>query len=297
MSLDGIITAMATPIGENETVSVEGVNALVERLITNGIKGLFILGTNGEFFSLSDDEKVEYAKIVVEKAAGRVPVYVGTGGISTKAVINLTKKMESIGISAVSIITPFLLSFSQDELYHHYEEISKNTKLPIILYNIPQNTNNNLEPETVSKLAKFPNIIGIKDSGGDLKQLESYIELTKDDDFSVLVGSDSKILAALQLGATGAVAATSNVLTKTDVGIYDNFLSGNIEEAKRLQESIDEYRRILKFSTVTSVLKYTLKQIGIPVGTTFSPVCLNLSESEKSDIQNVLESYQTYEKF
>ncbi len=297
MSLDGIITAMATPIGENETVSVEGVNALVERLITNGIKGLFILGTNGEFFSLSDDEKVEYAKIVVEKAAGRVPVYVGTGGISTKAVINLTKKMESIGISAVSIITPFLLSFSQDELYHHYEEISKNTKLPIILYNIPQNTNNNLEPETVSKLAKFPNIIGIKDSGGDLKQLESYIELTKDDDFSVLVGSDSKILAALQLGATGAVAATSNVLTKTDVGIYDNFLSGNIEEAKRLQESIDEYRRILKFSTVPSVLKYTLKQIGIPVGTTFSPVCLNLSESEKSDIQNVLESYQTYEKF
>lgn len=288
---------MATPIGENETVSVEGVNALVERLITNGIKGLFILGTNGEFFSLSDDEKVEYAKIVVEKAAGRVPVYVGTGGISTKAVINLTKKMESIGISAVSIITPFLLSFSQDELYHHYEEISKNTKLPIILYNIPQNTNNNLEPETVSKLAKFPNIIGIKDSGGDLKQLESYIELTKDDDFSVLVGSDSKILAALQLGATGAVAATSNVLTKTDVGIYDNFLSGNIEEAKRLQESIDEYRRILKFSTVPSVLKYTLKQIGIPVGTTFSPVCLNLSESEKSDIQNVLESYQTYEKF
>ena len=277
MSLDGIITAMATPIGENETVSVEGVNALVERLITNGIKGLFILGTNGEFFSLSDDEKVEYAKIVVEKAAGRVPVYVGTGGISTKAVINLTKKMESIGISAVSIITPFLLSFSQDELYHHYEEISKNTKLPIILYNIPQNTNNNLEPETVSKLAKFPNIIGIKDSGGDLKQLESYIELTKDDDFSVLVGSDSKILAALQLGATGAVAATSNVLTKTDVGIYDNFLSGNIEEAKRLQESIDEYRRILKFSTVPSVLKYTLKQIGIPVGTTFSPVCLNLS--------------------
>ena len=165
------------------------------------------------------------------------------------------------------------------------------------MYNIPQNTNNNLEPETVSKLAKFPNIIGIKDSGGDLKQLESYIELTKDDDFSVLVGSDSKILAALQLGATGAVAATSNVLTKTDVGIYDNFLSGNIEEAKRLQESIDEYRRILKFSTVPSVLKYTLKQIGIPVGTTFSPVCLNLSESEKSDIQNVLESYQTYEKF
>lgn len=161
--------------------------------------------------------------MVVEVVAGRVPVYVGTGAIGTKKVITLSQRMEEVGVSAISIITPYLLSFSQDELYAHYKLISDTVSLPIILYNIPQNTGNNLEPETVGRLAKHPNIIGIKDSSGNLEQLAKYIDLTRQEDFSVLIGSDSRILAALQLGADGAVAATSNVLTKTDVGIYEHF--------------------------------------------------------------------------
>lgn len=297
MRITGIITAMATPLNDDGSLSRDGVVSLVNRLIKNGVSGLFILGTNGEFFGLSDDEKVAYAKMVVEVVAGRVPVYVGTGAIGTKKVITLSQRMEEVGVSAISIITPYLLSFSQDELYAHYKLISDTVSLPIILYNIPQNTGNNLEPETVGRLAKHPNIIGIKDSSGNLEQLAKYIDLTRQEDFSVLIGSDSRILAALQLGADGAVAATSNVLTKTDVGIYEHFLNHQLKEAEKLQESINAYRKVLKYSTIPSVLKYTLNQIGIPVGDSLSPVKLTLTVDEKKEINKVLKSYQEYENF
>lgn len=288
---------MVTPLNDDGSLSRDGVVSLVNRLIKNGVSGLFILGTNGEFFGLSDDEKVAYAKMVVEVVAGRVPVYVGTGAIGTKKVITLSQRMEEVGVSAISIITPYLLSFSQDELYAHYKLISDTVSLPIILYNIPQNTGNNLEPETVGRLAKHPNIIGIKDSSGNLEQLAKYIDLTRQEDFSVLIGSDSRILAALQLGADGAVAATSNVLTKTDVGIYEHFLNHQLKEAEKLQESINAYRKVLKYSTIPSVLKYTLNQIGIPVGDSLSPVKLTLTVDEKKEINKVLKSYQEYENF
>ena len=297
MRIAGIITAMVTPLNDDGSLSRDGVVSLVNRLIKNGVSGLFILGTNGEFFGLSDDEKVAYAKMVVEVVAGRVPVYVGTGAIGTKKVITLSQRMEEVGVSAISIITPYLLSFSQDELYAHYKLISDTVSLPIILYNIPQNTGNNLEPETVGRLAKHPNIIGIKDSSGNLEQLAKYIDLTRQEDFSVLIGSDSRILAALQLGADGAVAATSNVLTKTDVGIYEHFLNHQLKEAEKLQESINAYRKVLKYSTIPSVLKYTLNQIGIPVGDSLSPVKLTLTVDEKKEINKVLKSYQEYENF
>ena len=297
MRITGIITAMATPLNDDGSLSRDGVMSLVNRLIKNGVSGLFILGTNGEFFGLSDDEKVAYAKMVVEVVAGRVPVYVGTGAIGTKKVITLSQRMEEVGVSAISIITPYLLSFSQDELYAHYKLISDTVSLPIIIYNITQNTGNNLEPETVGRLAKHPNIIGIKDSSGNLEQLAKYIDLTRQEDFSVLIGSDSRILAALQLGADGAVAATSNVLIKTDVGIYEHFLNHQLKEAEKLQESINAYRKILKYSTIPSVLKYTLNQIGIPVGDSLSPVKLILTADEKKEINKVLKSYQEYENF
>lgn len=297
MKLEGIITAMATPIDSNECVSEEGVESLVEHLISGGVSGLFILGTNGEFYSMTDDAKVEYVELVVRIVDGRVPVYAGTGDIGTNKVIELTKRMKNVGVSAVSIITPFMISLSQEEIYQHYVQISEQVELPIILYNIPSNTKLNIEPVTVGRLAKISNIIGIKDSSGDLDNLKGYLDQTKNEEFSVLVGSDSKILEALKLGASGAVAATSNVLTKTDVGIYNEFFVGNLDKAQELQESLEEYRRILKFGTVPSVLKYTLREIGIPVGYPLAPVRELLSLNQKQEINNVLDCYRKIEGF
>lgn len=297
MELKGIITAMATPLDANYRVDQQGVKQLVDKLIEGGVNGIFILGTNGEFYSMSADEKVRYAKAAVSAADGRVPVYVGTGAINTDDVIALTKEMEQTGVEAVSVITPFLLKLTQDELFYHYDKIAANTSLPIILYNIPKSTGNNIDPKTVARLAKIKNIIGIKDSSGNIENLKAYIDLTHDDNFDVLVGSDSLILKALGMGAKGAVAATSNVLTRTDVGIYHNYLEGNLGRAQELQDSINEYRRVLKLATLPAVLKYTLNATGQHVGNPFPPVLPLDNEQDKLEIDKVLVQYQAIEGF
>ncbi|MBS7576505.1 4-hydroxy-tetrahydrodipicolinate synthase [Enterococcus sp. MMGLQ5-2] len=288
---------MVTPIDENGKIDKESTKRLVNKLINAGVSGLFILGTNGEFYALTDDEKTEFTKIVVSQVAKRVPVFAGTGGIATEEVCRLNHQMAEIGVDAVSIITPYLIHLSHAELVAHYEEIADSAELPIILYNIPQNTGCSLSADQVAQLAKHPKIIGIKDSSGDIENIKSYVKVTQALDFTVLVGSDSLILDALLVGAKGAVAATSNVLTKTDTNIYNLYLENRLDEARAYQESINEFRRILKFATVPSILKYTLKLINYPVGDARHPVLPLEDKTELQEIANVIESYRKVEQF
>lgn len=295
MKIKGIVTAMVTPLDSNG-VNEKVTRKLVNRLIDSGIDGLFILGTNGEFYALTEQEKLDLAKIVVDETKGRVPVFAGAGGISTEGVIKLANQFALIGVDAVSVITPYLMKINDDELINHYEMIATQSELPVILYSIPQNTGIHLNEYVYTTLLKHKNIIGIKDSGGNLETLKMYIERNQRDDFSILVGSDSLILDALLLGADGAVAATSNVLTRTDRLIYTLFLENKLEEAREYQLSINEFRRILKFGTVPSVLKESLKLIGDEVGLAKRPVLPVSSESNK-EIKDVLKKYQKIEKF
>lgn len=215
MKIKGIVTAMVTPLLENG-IDEKATRKLVNKLINSGIHGLFILGTNGEFYALSEEEKLALVRIVVDETAGRVPVFAGSGGVSTDAVIKLTNKFTELGVDAVSIITPYLIKVSDQELIQHYQTIAANTDLPIILYNIPANTKISISESVFKELVKVPQIIGIKDSSGEIENIQMYLDVNDREDFSVLVGSDSLILSALKKGADGAVAATSNILTKTD---------------------------------------------------------------------------------
>lgn len=293
MKIKGIITAMVTPLTD-DGINEAATRKLVNKLIEDGVHGLFVLGTNGEFYALSEAEKLELVRIVVDQAAGRVPVFAGSGGISTEEVIKLTNQFAELGVDAVSVITPYLIKVSDEELIHHYQTIARNTELPIILYNIPANTKISISESVFKELIKLPQIIGIKDSSGQLENIQLYLELNQREDFSVLVGSDLLILPALQKGVDGAVAATSNVLTKTDLGIYHAFIEDKSEEAQVLQESINDFRRILKLATVPSVLKYSLELIGIPVGAPKSPVC-RISSTFDSEIRNTLARYREIE--
>lgn len=296
MKINGIITAMVTPLDDNGSINEKGTRKLVETLINQGIHGLFILGTNGEFFVLSEEEKLNLAKIVVDQVKKRVPIFAGAGGISTESVIDLSRKLEKIGIDAVSIITPYLLKFTDEELIRHYEMIAANTTLPIILYNIPANTKNNISEYVFSKLIKNPSIIGIKDSSGDIDNFKSYLKYKGRDDFSFLMGSDSKIVEALLLGADGAVASTSNVLSKTDVGMYNCVREGKISEAESLQESIDDFREICKVGTIPSGLKVCLRLIGQEVGKTKSPI-MDVEEEYREQFIEVLKKYESFEGY
>lgn len=290
MDIKGIITAMVTSFDENQKINPVATKQLVNKLIDAGVDGIFILGTNGEFHLLSEDEKVYFAKLVIDEVDNRLPVYVGTGGNSTAEVIELSKKMEALGADALSVITPYFLVPSQKEVINHYKAIANAVNIPIILYNIPKNTGINLDIETVAELSRVSNIAGIKDSSGKIENIQGYVEATKNNDFSVLSGSDSLILKALKLGAKGAIAATSNLITEIDISIYRNFLKGDMEGAEKAQKDIDVFRETLKLGTVPSVLKKSLELSGIPVG----PARLPVTEPDDEVVEKIREMLRYY---
>ncbi|KAF1305137.1 4-hydroxy-tetrahydrodipicolinate synthase [Candidatus Enterococcus willemsii] len=296
MTLEGIITAMVTPFDKEGSICEASTKKLINHLIDSGVNGLFILGTNGEFFSLNDEEKVKFAKLVVEEVRGRIPVYAGAGGISTQGTIDLVNELEKVKVDAVSIITPYLISLTDEEIYRHYEQILKHTNCPIILYNIPQNTHINLSENVVNKLAKFIKVIGIKDSSGNLENLSTYLKIAEKHEFSVLIGSDSLILEALKRGASGAVAATSNLLPRTDIAIYQSFKENKFELAQQYQDSINDYRAINKIGSVPAMLKKALNFTGINVGSPRLPV-LPISSKYDDELRIILEKYKKIEKF
>ncbi len=291
MKYKGIICAMITPLDENQDINPKATRELIDYLINNGIYGLFILGTNGECHVLTDDEKVEFAKIVIEHTNNRVPVFVGTGGNSTREVISLSKKMEVIGANALSVITPYFVPPTQQELIAHYKAVASAVNLPILMYNMPGKTGINIEPESVRELAKVKNIVGIKDSGGKLENMKAYLEVTKGEDFGVFSGSDSLILDILNAGGQGAVAATANFLAEIDVAIYNNFIKGDLQAAQKAQNSIEELRRILKLGTIPSVIKQTVVLNGIDVGPARLPATQPTGEKFE-EIKRVVEAYK-----
>jgi 4-hydroxy-tetrahydrodipicolinate synthase len=290
MKIEGIVCAMVTPMDAAQDINLEATRKLVDRLIENGIGGIFILGTNGEFHVLTNEEKLNFAREVVKMVKHRVPVFAGTGGNSTREVIELSRKMEKTGVDALAVITPFLVPISQHELAEHYKKVAASVTLPIFLYNIPKNTGINISPEVAAELADVENICGIKDSSGDINNIEGYIKAGQGKDFVVLSGSDSLILKALKLGAVGAVASTSNLLTKTDVAIFREFKAGNLAEAQKNQDAIEKLRKVSKLATIPSVIKRAVTLSGIDVGDARLPV-LPVPEEVNEQVREMLQYY------
>lgn len=289
----GIITPIVTPFNRDsmQSINYTATESLVESLISQGVSGIFALGSNGEFHVITFEEKVAFVKKVVEFVDKRVPVFAGSGACSTLEAVRLSKKMEEIGVDALSVISPYFIKPSDDELYQYFYEISKSVDIPIILYNIPKNTGTNLSKELVMELAKINNIVGIKDSSGDLENLKGYIDISKKYDFQVLVGSDSKISQGYRMGATGAIAGTSNLITKTLVDLDNALNEGKDTEAEKLQKDIDVLRTALKLGTVPSILKRSIELSGIAeVGPARKPVSETTSEVD-NQIKEMLKFY------
>lgn len=292
MKIEGIITPIVTPFHRNDdqTINYDALKSLIDHLIEKGVNGIFILGSNGEFHVVSHEETVEFTKKTVEIVNHRVPVYVGTGGNSTQEVIRLSKEVEMAGADALSVITPFFISPTQEELVDHYKKIAESTSLPIVLYNIPKSTKINLSKETVAKLAKIENIKAIKDSSGDMQNLKDYVDAVQGSDTVVLVGSDSKIAPAIRLGAVGAIAGTSNVITDHVVGLYQDLMNGNDKAADEKQADIEHIRNVITLGTVPSVMKRAVELLGIPVG----PARLPVKELDRKEDEKIIKMLQAY---
>ncbi len=271
VQLKGIVVPIITPMREDETINVAELQNQVERQISAGIHAIFCFGTNGEGYILNKEDKALVLKTVIDEVGGRVPVFAGTGCISTKETIEQSEMAADLGADVLSIITPSFAKASQSELITHYERVAKAVDMPIVLYNIPARTGNALEPQTVAKLADVDNIIGAKDSSGNWDNLKAYIDLTKDKNFSVLSGNDALILKALEHGATGAIAGCANVYPKNMAGIYKNFKAGNMEAAEKCQGAVAPLRGVFKYGNNNTVIKIAVNLLGYPVGKCRAP--------------------------
>ena len=269
--IKGIIPPVITPMNndDEQTVNHEALRQQVERLLAGGVHGMFPLGTNGEAYALSFKEKEEILATVIDQVKGRVPVYAGTGCITTAETIRMSKRAEEMGADALSIITPSFALASQKELYDHYTAVAKAVNLPIILYNIPARTGNKLLPETVGKLARDVDVImGAKDSSGDIENLKAYIRETRDigKDFAVLAGNDGNILTCLKEGGAGGIAGRANLYPKTLASIYNYFVAGDLEKAQEAQDAVATLSRVFKFGNPNTIIKKAVNLLGYPVG-------------------------------
>ena len=272
VEMKGIIPPIVTPMNEDESVNEKELRNQVNRQIKGGIHGLFPFGTNGEGYILNEKEKEEVLSIVIDETKGRVPVYAGTGCISTKDTIRQSQMAESLGADVLSIITPSFAAASQNELYDHYKAVAEAVDMPIVLYNIPARTGNALAPATVAKLSKIPNIVGAKDSSGNFDNMLQYIEQTRDSkDFAVLSGNDSLILWNLLAGGTGGIAGCANVFPEVMASIYNYFAAGDLENARKAQDSIRSFRGCFKYGNPNTIVKTAVNLLGYPVGKCRAP--------------------------
>ena len=271
--IKGIIVPILTPMHEDETVNYEELVNQIERLIAAGVHGIFVFGTNGEGYILDEEEKAEIIRVAVKAVRGRVPVYAGTGCVSTRDTIRMSRKAKELGADVLSIITPSFAAASQEEIIRHYETVANAVDMPILLYNIPARTGNALSPATVQKLSQVANIVGAKDSSGNFDNILQYIEKTRGGDkpFTVLSGNDSLILWTLLAGGKGAIAGCANVFPHTMVSIYEKFTAGDPEGARRAQDSIRPFRDIFKFGNPNTIVKTAVKELGYPVGLCRAP--------------------------
>lgn len=288
IEIKGIITAIITPMKEDESINEQELRNQVNRQIEAGVHGIFTFGTNGEGYILSREEKEEVLSIAIDEVRGRVPVYAGTGCISTRDTIRESLMAKSLGADVLSIITPSFAAASQVEIYDHYKAVAEAVDLPIVLYNIPARTGNAIAPATVAKLSKIDNIVGAKDSSGNFDNMLQYIEQTRDTDFAILSGNDSLILWNLLAGGTGGVAGCANVYPKTMASIYNRFVEGNIEKAREYSDSIRSFRACFKYGNPNTIVKKAVSLLGYPVGDCRRPFYY-ISEEGIEALKSVLE--------
>lgn len=273
VEIKGIIPPILTPFNDDESINVAELRKQVNRMIDAGCHGLFPFGTNGEGYILSGEEKKLILETVIDECNGRVPVYAGTGCVSTKETIAQSKMAMDAGADILSIIVPSFAAASQEELYTHYATVAAAVDMPIVLYNIPARTGNALAPATVGRLAAIENIVGAKDSSGNFTNILGYIDAGRaaDPDFSMLSGNDQLIIWTLLAGGSGGIAGCANVYPHTMASIYDLFMEGKIEEAKAMNESIQSLRSCFKYGNPNTVIKTAAALQGWNVGKCRAP--------------------------
>ncbi|XP_057305674.1 4-hydroxy-2-oxoglutarate aldolase, mitochondrial-like [Hydractinia symbiolongicarpus] len=292
LDLCGIFPPIATPFKENEDIAWGKFEENLQKWDKIPFKGYLVLGSNGEYVSLSNKERVDIVKFVKKSVKTSKLVLAGPALEGTKETLRLTKEMADVGADAVVVTTPsfFKNRMNYDAMMKHYTTIADFSPVPVILYNVPSNTGVEFPLNAVFELAKHSNIIGIKDSCGNITNLGHIIERTSHEDFQVLVGAASLILPAMQLGAVGSICALANILGEKCCNLYSMVGENKLKAATHLQLSLIAANQTVTRKYNVPAMKYAMDLLGYYGGPCRSPLT-PLSDAEKADIENVFKDY------
>jgi 4-hydroxy-tetrahydrodipicolinate synthase len=256
----GAIVAIVTPF-KNGKVDEETLRRLIEFQIANGTDGIVPCGTTGESSTLSHEEHDRVIEITIDAVKKRVPVIAGTGSNSTDEALRLTKHAYEAGADGALMVCPYYNRPTQEGLYQHFKIIAESVPIPIVPYNIPGRTGVNLMPETVARLSKISNIVGIKEASGSLKQMQDVISLCGKD-FDVLSGDDFFTLPLLLLGGKGVISVISNVAPADMASMVDAFAGSDIRKARQLHNKMVPLVDALFLETNPVPVKAALAMMG-----------------------------------
>ncbi|MRN53711.1 dihydrodipicolinate synthase family protein [Paenibacillus monticola] len=267
----GVIPPVPTILDQNGHFDRNGMKILIDSLINKGVHGLFFLGTAGEFSQFSAKEREDIAEFCIDYTNGRLPVWIGTGSNNTPEAIRLTGHAAKSGATGVVVINPYYSKLSEETLFSHYASILEATEIPLMLYNFPALTGQDLSPAFVSRLAaRYPNVVGIKETVDQLSHIRQMILQVKEINpaFSVFCGFDEYLLATLAAGGDGAIAASANFAPQLLLGVYNCFQNNN------LVELLEHHRKVIEIPALYSLdepfipsIKEAIRMAGVPIPT------------------------------
>jgi len=283
----GCGTALVTPFTKDNRIDFDALSRMLDFQLDGGADAIIIFGTTGEASTLTDDEKLETAKFTLEHVDGRVPVIAGAGSNNTRRGIELGQMLESMGVDALLHVTPYYNETNEEGLKRHFKAVAEAVNLPVILYNVPSRTGINLLPETCGELAKIPNIVAIKEAGGDVRTV-SAIHSCAGEDFTVYSGNDDVILPTLACGGKGVISVLSNILPGAVTTMCKSFFIGELEVARLLQKKYAKLISLLFCETNPIPVKYALHLMGMCEETTRLPLW-NMSDANKEKLKAEME--------
>lgn len=288
----GIIPPVSSTFNCDGTIDKKAMRQVADFLINKGVDGLFYLGTGGEFSQMNSAQRMAITEEAVAAVGGRVPVLVGVGSTSTDEAVKLAQHAEACGADCVVAINPYYWKVGQQNLDDYFQQIARSVKLPVILYNFPDLTGQDLTPETVKRLAlQHENIVGIKDTIDSVGHLRAMINTVKAarPSFSVFCGYDDHLLNTLLLGGDGAISASANFAPELSVGIYRAWSENDLATATTLNKKLLQLPSIYSLETpFISLIKYGMQCVGLPVDTYCLPPTLEISDKSKEKVHALL---------
>lgn len=285
MKIEGVWLPVITPFYDGQ-IDFPSYQKLIDHYISKGISGIIPLGTTGESPVMEEDEFFQIIEKTVEYVNYRVPIYVGLSGNDTKQVIQRLKHVNRYQISGILSATPYYNLPSQEGIYEHFSAISHSTDMNIILYNIPYRTGRNIDNETTLKLAELPNVIGIKDSCGNIKQSMELL-FNCPDNFSILTGEDWQFYTHLVLGGSGGILASAHVETEKFLGVYRLVKQNNHLEALLLWKELSPLISLLFKEPNPAPIKYLLNQMGCIQSSEMRLPLTEVSSSLKGELDSL----------